>query len=246
MKKSLTSVFSTDISDVRFYLKSEDTTLSIPKLKSIKTPPSLTGEAFQSIKKAIIGGQLEAGSIYSEKVLASELGISKTPVHNALIDLANKGFLTILPQRGFQVNVLNAKDVKDLFIFREPLEETVVLMVTPRLDSKALSEIEGILNNLADSKDWVAFLKYDRGFHRYLAELTENRFIIGALSDIWDLCDWIGARNLYYDGDFNLGLEEHLVIGERLLARDAAGSAELMRKHLKSTMTKFLAQMKEG
>lgn len=216
-----------------------------PKLKSIKTRPTLTGAAFQAIKEAIIGGQLEAGGIFSEQALAKELGISKTPVHNALIDLANKGFLEILPQRGFQVNVLTIQDIKDLFVFRQPLEETVVLEVTPNLNAKSLGEIDRILTSLADSRDWVTFLKYDRGFHRYLVKLTNNSYIINALANIWDLCDWIGARNLAYDGDFSLGLEEHLVIGKKLMVKDAEGAAEAMKVHLVSTEIRFLEQIRE-
>jgi GntR family transcriptional regulator, rspAB operon transcriptional repressor len=219
--------------------------LNSPRLKSIKSRPTLTGAAFLSIKQAIMGGRLEAGQIYSEQALARELGISKTPVHNALIDLANKGFLTILPQRGFQVGKLTSKDVKDLFVFRKPLEEMVVLQVTPVLGEQTSGKIDQILKNLSDSEDWVTFLKYDRRFHRYLVRLTENTFIINALANIWDLCDWIGARNLAYDGDFSLGLEEHLAIGRKLLAKDPEGAVRAMRVHLKSTETRFLEQMKE-
>ena len=67
-------------------------TRSVPSLGNIDTPPSLTETAFEAIKKAIIINKLESGSIYSEQAIARELGISKTPVHHALIDLAAKGF----------------------------------------------------------------------------------------------------------------------------------------------------------
>ncbi len=72
----------------------------------IETPPSLAGIAFQAIKMAILEKRLVPDEIYNEKVLADELGFSKTPVHEALTTLSVKGFVTILPRRGFQVRAL--------------------------------------------------------------------------------------------------------------------------------------------
>ena len=92
----------------------------------IEAPPSLAEIAFQAIKKAILEKRLVPDVIYNEKVLADELGFSKTPVHEALTALSVKGFVTIIPRKGFQVRALSVKNIKDMYEFRTTLERAVV------------------------------------------------------------------------------------------------------------------------
>ena len=89
-----------------------------PALSNIDLPPSLKELAFQALKENILNHQLRPGSVYSEQAIAKKLGISKTPIHEALTDLEKRGFVKILPRKGFQVNRLTQKDVRDMFEFR--------------------------------------------------------------------------------------------------------------------------------
>ena len=73
-------------------------------------PPCLKETAFQSIMAAILPNKLEPGRIYNEQGFAKVLGISKTPVREALLDLATKGFMPLLPQRGDQANALTEEE----------------------------------------------------------------------------------------------------------------------------------------
>ena len=221
-------------------------TRSVPVLGNINTPPSLTETSFSAIKKAIIINKLESGAIYSEQAIARELGISTTPIHHALIDLAAKGFVTILPRRGFRINVLSTKTIKDLFQFRRPLETAVLIAVGPEFNSKAKREMASLLDRITESTDPVVFQKHDRAFHRFLAELSSNDFMIAALSNIWDLSDWIGARILAYDGGFIKAAEEHLDIGRNLAAGDYEQAARTMDHHLCNTEKRFLALMEQS
>ena len=68
---------------------------SRPTLRSVDTPPSMQEVAFQSLKQAIMRKELLPGTIYSEQTVAKEMGMSKTPVHQALLDLENKGLSTV-------------------------------------------------------------------------------------------------------------------------------------------------------
>ena len=97
----------------------------------IETPPSLAEIAFQAIKKAILEKHLVPNKIYNEKVLADELGFSKTPVHEALTVLCVKGFVTMLPRKGFQVRAFSAKNIQDMYEFRTTLERAVLEKIVP-------------------------------------------------------------------------------------------------------------------
>jgi DNA-binding GntR family transcriptional regulator len=106
-------------------------TNSLPTLSSVDTPPSMQAIAFQAIKKTIMRKEFLPGNIYSEQVVAKEIGMSKTPVHQALLELENKGFVSLMPRKGFKVNILSAKNISNMFELRRALERAVILKIAP-------------------------------------------------------------------------------------------------------------------
>ena len=212
----------------------------LSSLQSVDTPPSMQEIAFQAIKQAIMRKELLPGNIYSEQAIAKEMGMSKTPVHQALLDLENKGFVTIFPRKGFKVNTLSAKNIKDMFELRRTLERTVVLKITPRLTAEEIRDLGDIVQQIEQSRDPIDFQKHDRAFHRYLASLSNNTYIITALNTVWDLSDWVGANILYNWGGFSQAAGEHLAVYELLTAGEAEKAAAAMERHLNGTESRFL------
>lgn len=209
-------------------------------LRSVDTPPSMLEIAFQAIKKAIMRKEFLPGNIYSEQAVAREMGMSKTPVHQALLDLENKGFVTILPRRGFKVNILSEKNIRDMFELRRALERVVVLKVMPKLTAVIMGDLERIIKDIEQTRDPVDFQKYDRAFHRYLASLSENTYIINALDTVWDLSDWVGARILSDWAGYRQVADEHLAVYEYLAIGAAEKAAAAMERHLNGTESRFL------
>lgn len=216
----------------------------LPAFPNIKTPPSLKEIAFEAIKESILTHRLKPGAIYSEQAIAKELGISKTPIHQALTDLEARGFVAVLPRKGFQVNVLKEKDIRDMFEFRHALERAVIFRVTPDLTDKSIKEIESLNAQAAATRDRIRFLKFDRGFHLYLASLTQNRYLITALENIKDLCDWVGGEIFHLKNRPEDAIGEHIAVIEMLKKRDVEGAAEAMEEHLRITKMRFLSQLK--
>jgi DNA-binding GntR family transcriptional regulator len=212
----------------------------LSSLQSVDTPPSMQEIAFQAIKQAIMRRELLPGNIYSEQAIAKEMGMSKTPVHQALLDLENKGFVTIFPRKGFKVNTLSAKNIRDMFELRRTLERTVVLKITPRLTAEEIRDLGNIIRQIEQSRDPIDFQKHDRAFHRYLASLSNNTYIITALNTVWDLSDWVGANILYNWGGFSQAAGEHLAVYELLTAGEAEKAAAAMERHLNGTESRFL------
>lgn len=210
-----------------------------PILPNIKTPPSLKEIAFQAIKDSILAHRLESGAVYSEQAIAKEFGISKTPVHQALADLETRGFVTVLPRKGFRVNVLKEKDIQDMFEYRDALERAVIFHVTPQMTDRSIKSIESLNAQAAMTPDRIHFLKFDRGFHRYLTSLTQNQYIITALENIWDLCDWVGGEIFHLKNRPEEAVREHVAVAEMLKKRDAQGAAEAMTEHLRITQMRF-------
>lgn len=218
-------------------------TASVSSFQSVNTPPSMQGIAFEAIKQAIMRNELSPGDIYSEQAIAKEMGMSKTPVHQALLDLENKGFVTILPRKGFKVNALSAKNIRDMFELRRALERTVILKITAKLTADDIKELENIIQQIEQNRDPIDFQKYDRAFHRYLASLTNNTYIINALNTVWDLSDWVGSSILYDWGGFSQAAGEHLAVYEFITAGEAEKAAAAMERHLNGTELRFLERL---
>lgn len=215
-------------------------TNSFSTFSSVDAPPSMQEIAFQSIKQAIMRKELLPGTIYSEQAVAKEMGMSKTPVHQALMDLENKGFVSLMPRKGFKVNVLSAKNISNMFELRRALERTVILKITPRLTAESIQDLEKIIENIKQTVDPIGFQKHDRAFHRYLASLSNNTYIINTLNTVWDLSDWVGASILRKRGGFDQAANEHRAIYEFLTVGKAEKAAAAMERHLISTESRFL------
>lgn len=221
-------------------------TNSFSTLSSVDTPPSMQEIAFQTIKLAIMRKELLPGKIYSEQAVAKEMGMSKTPVHQALLDLENKGFVSLLPRKGFKVNVLSARNISNMFELRRALERAVILKITPKLTAESIQDLEKIIEEIKQTMDPVDFQKHDRAFHRYLASLSDNSYFINALNTVWDLSDWVGASILRRRGGYDQAATEHRVIYEFLTTGKAEKAAAAMERHLISTESRFLKGLQDN
>lgn len=209
-------------------------------LSNIPHPPQLKAIAFEMIKKSIMDGSLQCGFVYSENTLSKQMGISKTPVHEALLELCHKGFVEILPKRGFRLKELSQKNIRDIYAFRLAVEKAVVVNASKCVGKKEIEELNVILNKIKSSVDLVQFMEQDINFHRYLALLTENDQIITALEGIWDLCVWIGYKTLSVNDMSDGVFEEHLVLLDCIKGDDSKAAEKAIEVHIKSSLDKIL------
>ncbi|MBW1785359.1 MAG: GntR family transcriptional regulator [Deltaproteobacteria bacterium] len=214
-----------------------------PLIESIAIPSSLKEIAFQAIKKAIVSGTLKPGNLYSEPVLAKQLGISRTPVREALLDIASRGFVEYVRNKGFRVKVLTKVDIRHLSAFRRGLEATAIREIMPCLTDATLKEMEAIHGRdmqASRAKNWDAFVKVDREFHIYLCSLSENPYLISAMERVRDLIDWACYLMANPSQRFSEALREHELIFEKLKERDLEGALMMMEGHLNITETRII------
>jgi DNA-binding GntR family transcriptional regulator len=219
----------------------------IPPLKSIETWISLKEMAFETIKEAILSNQLRPGNLYSEPSLARELGISRTPVREALLELASRGFLTFIRNKGFQITEFGEQDIRNLFAYRRALELAVVREITPSISDHAIEKLKTIRMRdiqAANTQDRKGCVRVDREFHLFLASLTRNPYMISALENVRDLIDWTGTKILERKERPKEVLQEHGAIMDRIKTRDQDGAVSMMEKHLRITERLVLAHMR--
>ena len=214
------------------------------KLTVLRPSPSLKDQAFQSIREAILNGRLKPGILYKEQGIANELGISKTPVREALLDLASRGFVAFFPRKGFEIISLTAKNIRDLFELRLVLETAVVRHITADISAESIKELEAILtrdSQAVDNDDRTHILQTNRELHNYLAGLTGNEYLIRSLQNIQDLIEWLIAGTLRYRGRAGKAYSEHLNIFNQLKKRDVQGAVAAMTEHLSITQREILS-----
>jgi DNA-binding GntR family transcriptional regulator len=163
------------------------TTISIPmtKLQELPRLPNLTELAYSSIKKSVLNGHFEPSFRLTEELLSSQLGISKSPVREALNRLENEGLIRIESRRGAFVRDFSAKEITDLFDLRVVLEIHSVsnAKITPKFLQCLRDSIERTETKLAKG-DRMAHVEEDMRFHRLIAEATGNEELCGVFENI--------------------------------------------------------------
>ena len=221
----------------------------IPTIASIEQPVSLKTHVLKAVKEAIVTHQLKPGQLYSEVNLAEELGVSRTPVREALISLENLRFISTVRGRGFRINTWNPTRVSEIYLYRKMLEMTIIRIVTPKMDVSAIEKLKEIQNRevvaLKDG-DVRSHQLADSAIHLALAEQTENSYLHNSMVDIRDLVDWVGygylSKRPQVLAKFS---DEHTELISALKKRDTACAEAIMNRHIDRGETEILKAFDE-
>ena len=200
-----------------------------------------TGDSvYRSLRRLILFKELKWGQRLSESNLAEQLGVSRTPVREALRRLRNDGFVVMKPNSGAWIASPSPQEVLDAYALRTHLEclslSLAVQNVTPllliRLEEK-LEEEAGIFR----SRDIERYFATNRGFHNIIAGASRNLFLVQHVDDISTKTFVFSVfYEKFFDFDHNPSLREHRAITEALRDRDEERCLALIRRHLKITM----------
>ena len=148
--------------------------------RKLQRARTLTEQAADEIRARIIRGNFELGEALSENMLAAELGVSKTPVREALLQLKREGLVDIQPQRGSFVFQMNAQEAVELSELREILETAAVLRALerdPAALAAALTRIVGQMRTAIEGDDFPGYRDLDADFHQAIVDHCGNGFL---------------------------------------------------------------------
>lgn len=210
----------------------------MPELNTLAKPQPLARMARQAIRDAILNGRLKSGEIYNEKAMAADLGISRTPVHEALLELAVIGLVSFLPRRGIIINDYDPRDIHDIFQIRQALELWVIGEVAGRRPPVDMTGLELSITNqekaLADD-DYLAFMEADRSFHTVLVVEVDNPRMLAILDGIRDQVQVMGLGALARIGRGGEVVKEHQRIIDAIRAGDVTEARQAMAVHLENS-----------
>jgi DNA-binding GntR family transcriptional regulator len=209
------------------------------KLAAIKQPDSLAKMAYEAIRQSILSGHWAIGELYNEKAIAADLGISRTPVREALLELASQDLIIFLSRRGLMINRFSHKDIDEIFELRKAIEMATIEKIatmSPLPDLLAIEE--SILNQkkAMRKKDYTSFIEADRLFHASFCKLTNNRRMIAIAENIRDMIHIMGIKALSLDGRFLKVIEEHQAILAAVKKGDAQKARRVIEYHLDQSM----------
>jgi GntR family transcriptional regulator, rspAB operon transcriptional repressor len=204
----------------------------------ISRAKSLKEKAYDKLKELIITGALEPGELQNEMRLAEALGVSRTPVREALLELSREGMVAFVPGKGVEVCKLTTEQVREVFEIRRIIEGHIIKEITTRLTDVDMQEID---RNISDQEKMLrnaerpAFIEYDKQFHLFLASKIGNRQIESILDNMRDQMHLMGIRAVEDDTRMKQVIDEHRAIFSALKEGDPQKAFNALMNHLKNT-----------
>lgn len=221
-----------------------DDSLKIDKIQNHKL---LSQRVYSILKTAIIQGDLEEGSKLTEAKVAKELGVSKTPVREALRQLADEEFVRITPNQGVVVSKISIEDIKDFLQLRMALEGLAANLAAKRISKKEIKELEKYNEQMCEfavKKDLSAFAKENDKFHNLLLHASGNKRLTRTASNFTDIAYRFWLKSLNEPEKLKSSLEEHGNIITALKKRDSEQAEQLIRIHLGNALKMILDSKK--
>ena len=155
----------------------------------------LNQEALDKIRKLILTGKIEVDTLTSERQLAEQLGLSRTPVREALAILSGLGLVHQLPQKGIKVRRITPEEVKEILRIRSAIESTIVEELSRARDADILARLSQLLKEMEMSFDSSSFGMADTLFHCEMARLGKFSISIGTIRGFRDRLQLFRLKN---------------------------------------------------
>ena len=196
---------------------------------------TLHQEIVSRIRKMIQKGTLVPGQKVNEKSLCESMGVSRTPVREALRQLTSEGLIRLIPHKGAFVSQPPIEEIRDLFEVMSVLEGTCARLAATHIKDKDLLTIEALHSELEDhyqNRDHKAYLETNHRFHVFIQELTGNRVLNDVINGLRQKVLLYRQRQLYQPERFDQSIQEHRNLLGAFRTRDPESAESLMKHHL--------------
>jgi DNA-binding GntR family transcriptional regulator len=212
-------------------------------VSAVDRPPPLSRSAYLRIQQAIRDGAIGQGTLYSENELASTLGMSRTPVREALIALSREGLVEISSQRGFRLRRLSAgqrREIFDLRLLLEPFTVRKLALTADASDVRRLRKIVAAQAALSGGGQQSAFLALDEDFHLLIPELLGLGRTRDTMASLRGAMWLMGFEALALPQRHAAVIAEHRAVIDAVEAHDPDAAAAAMHDHITKTSAAVL------
>jgi DNA-binding GntR family transcriptional regulator len=203
---------------------------------------------FESLREAIITGKLSPGERLMEIQMAEEMGVSRTPVREAIRKLELEGLVVMLPRKGAYVAGLSLKDIADVFEIRGALEGLAAELAAERITVEELEDLERYLVKISEETetgDLTKVVETDTDFHSLIYSASRNQRLSQIINNLREQIQRFRKTSLSYPGRMKIAVEEHRKIVEAISARDGELARKLAHEHIENAENSMMNMIQQ-
>lgn len=204
---------------------------------------------FEALREAIIQGRLHPGERLMEIQLAEELGVSRTPVREAIRKLELEGLVLMIPRKGAYVSEISMKDIADVFEIRRALEGLAARLAAERATEQEIERLERALVKIAEiaqAEDLDGAVALDTDFHEELMAASHNPRLSQLVSNLREQIQRFRLTSLSHPGRVKLAVEEHRKIVDAIASHDADLAQNLAYEHIENAENSLMEVIREA
>ena len=201
----------------------------------------------ETLRDAVRRGILQPGERLMEIQLAEDLGVSRTPVREAIRKLEMEGYVIMMPRRGTYVADLSIRDINEVFEIRTSLESLASGLAAERINEDELEKLQRLLVEIGayiKSGDMESIVRTDTEFHDLLYQASRNTRLVGIISNLREQLTRFRTTSMSYPGRLKATLEEHRNIVEAIAQGDEKAARKAAEHHMEKSEQTLLESMK--
>jgi DNA-binding GntR family transcriptional regulator len=214
-----------------------------------KRPENLSAQVYNQIKNLILCNEVLPGQKLHHQELSERLGVSRTPVREALTRLVQEGYVSLLPNRGFTCKEIRLQEADELYEMREALEAFAVEKATANLTDAAVADLAAkmtLYGHDVEKRFTRDRLVYDQDVHLEIARLSGNEVLARTLAQIFErIILKRRTDGLYDSARGRTAHQEHLRIFEAMRRRDTEAAVRIIRAHIRAGKENVLSDLKQ-
>jgi DNA-binding GntR family transcriptional regulator len=207
--------------------------------------PALTKAdyAYQEMRARILDGRLAPGAVLTAEAVAAELGLSTTPIREALRRLATDELITLNAHRDVRVNPLSRKEVEDIYRVRLMLDPLAAELACENASDEELLIPRRLLASAPRRADVRQEMLGNRAFHRAIYGRCGSRVLVSLLDSLWDRTDRYRLILVASPGAARHAQTDHAALADAFKNRDGAALRKLTADHLESSLADLLKHL---
>ncbi|MDG9722740.1 MULTISPECIES: GntR family transcriptional regulator [unclassified Streptomyces] len=217
--------------------------------QTISVQTHLRDQVADALRAALIAGELRPGVVYSAPALAAELGVSATPVREAMLDLAREGLVEAVRNKGFRITEMTDQDLDEFTEIRTLIEVPIVGRVAGTASAEQLEALRPLAREIvtaARKQDILKYLEADHRFHLELLSLAGNQHLVEVVADLRKRSRLYGLGHLNESGHLVASAQEHVELLDLMVAGRVREAEDCMRRHLAHIRTLWAGGSADG
>ena len=201
---------------------------------------------FNTLRQAILKGELEPGERLMEIQLANKLGVSRTPIREAIRKLELEGLVHIVPRKGAEVADISEKSLRDVLEVRKALEELAVTLTCGKITKAQIADLKSAAEEFRKtlkSGDITQIAEADVAFHDIIYMATDNQKLIQLLNNLREQMYRYRVKYLRDDSQYGMLLKEHQELCESIINGDRKMAAECAKQHIDNQQKAILSRL---